>query len=155
MADLKATMTHESEANGFPNDPNTNQPIGNAALYSVDIENQIRLISIENPLCVKRILEPKLVSSISDALPVTSMTSIKIADANPLRKFFSVCTDGDNQAVWVKLQAASIDDDKKGIWIEAKIGALNFWQMPTDNIYVGEISAIANSANVNLFTTEY
>ena len=148
-------MAHESDTQGFPNDPETNQPIGNAALYSINSENQIELISDANPLSVKRILEPKLISSISDAMPITNMTSVKIADANPLRRYFSVCTDGDNQAVWIKLQPANIDNDKKGIWIEAKIGALNFWQMPTDNIYSGEISAIANSANVNLFTTEY
>lgn len=148
-------MAHESDAKGFPNDQNTNQPIGNVALYTVNSENQIQLISPLNPLCITRIKESKSTAVLSGPIPVTEHASIKIADANPDRQFFSVYTDADDLAVWIKLQPANADNDKKGILIETKPGTQNFWQMPSDNIYSGEISAIANFANVNLFTTEY
>jgi len=96
-----------------------------------------------------------LAELISGGIALNTATSIKIADANPDRTFFNVNTDGDNQAVWIKLQAAEVDNDKKGIWIEAKIGALNSWQMPTDAIYTGEICAISNSGTPKVFVTEY
>ena len=131
------------------------QPVKKAAVFCLTDEGKIELVSIECPLPVKRIPHKSDTAYISNAIAVTGNSSVKIADANIDRKFFSVCTDGDNQAVWIKLQPASDDNDKKGIWIEAKIGAINYWEMLTDNIYTGEISAISNGGNVNVYVTEY
>lgn len=95
------------------------------------------------------------VAVISDAITLSNTTSIKIADANPDRMFFYVTNNGSSDAVWLKLQAASIDNDKKGIWIEKKEVAESFWQMSPDNIYTGEICAISNSSSPDIYVTEY
>lgn len=131
------------------------QPVNKAAIYFLNDEGKIQLISAASPLPVKRIPHKSDTAFLSNAIAIGGNSSVKIADANANRKFFSVCTDGDNQAVWIKLQPASTDDVKKGIWIEAKIGAINYWEMLTDNIYTGEISAISNGGNVNVYVTEY
>lgn len=94
-------------------------------------------------------------ATITDAIELNDSTSIKIADANPGRIFFYITNNGSSDAVWVKLQAASIDNDKKGIWVEKKEVAESFWQMPPDNIYTGEICAISDSSNPDIFVTEY
>lgn len=92
---------------------------------------------------------------ISDAIALNETTSVKIADVNPNRIFFYVTNNGSSDAVWVKLQAAAVDNDKKGIWVEKKEVAESFWQMPVDNIYTGEISAISNSSDPDVYVTEY
>ena len=148
-------MNENIHSKGFPTDPISERTIGQVSLYAIMKDGFIRIVSYLNPLPVKRIVNTNDEAKIGSAITITSGVSVKIADANLNRIAFSVHTDGDNQAVWIKLQPASIDNDKKGIWVEAKIGALNFWTMPSDNIYTGEISAIANGGNVNVFTTEY
>ena len=94
-------------------------------------------------------------ATISGAIALNATTSTVIAAANPNRIFFYVTNNGSSDAVWIKLQAATTDNDKKGIWIEKKEVAESFWQMPTDNIYTGEISAIANTNGPNVYITEY
>lgn len=98
------------------------------------------------------------VATLSDAIVLNNTTSTKIADANPNRMFFHVSIDGitGNNAIWIKLQAPGIDAHKKGIWIgkQAIIFKLD-WEMPSDNVYIGEISAIADSGSPEVFVTEY
>ncbi len=92
------------------------------------------------------------VATVSDAIALNSTTSVIIALENQNRTFFRF----DNstiQDVWLKLQAAATDDDKKGILVKKNGG---FWEMPPDNIYPGEISAIQNlGATIDGFYTEY
>ena len=88
---------------------------------------------------------------LSDVIPLNTITSTVVAAPNPNRIFFSINNNNDLQGVWVKLQAASVDNDQKGIFV----GSKSFWEMPSDNIYTGEISAIADVANPDIFTTEY
>ena len=57
-----------------------------------------------------------------------------------------------NQPAWLKLQAADIDDLLIGIYIPKSFG---IWRMPTDNIYTGEISAIAVNDGPTIHITEY
>lgn len=52
-----------------------------------------------------------------------------------------VISNPNNQSCWVKEQAASLDNDKKGYFVIAG----GKFIMPKDNIYTGEISAIFNS----------
>lgn len=87
----------------------------------------------------------------SGAIATNITTSVKILDANPLRIFFCVNNDNAQQGVWIKLQAAALDDDKKGIFLPAK----SAWQMPSDNIYTGEICAIANVGTPDVYVTQY
>lgn len=148
-------MSGNTHSRGFPTDPISGKAVGQTALYAIMRDGIIRMVSFLNPMPVKRIVNTKAEALIAAPVTVTNAASVKIADANPDRMFFCVHTDGDNKAVWVKLQPATVDNDKKGIWVEAKIGALNFWQMIPDNIYTGEISAIANGGDVNVFITEY
>lgn len=147
-------MAGNVHSRGFPEDPISKRTVGQTALYAIMRDGVIRMVSFLNPLPVKRVSNTNDESLIAGPI-VAGVASVKIADTNPDRMFFGVWTDGDNKAVWIKLQPAAMDDDKKGIWVEAKIGALNFWQMPPDNIYTGEISAISNGGNVNVFVTEY
>ena len=93
--------------------------------------------------------------TISDAIALNSSTSIKIADANPNRIFIHVHNDNGSEKVWVKLQAASVDNDKKGIWLNSKGLMPQFWTMPVDNVYTGEICAIADSGSPSIYVTEY
>jgi len=85
---------------------------------------------------------------------VTATTSLKIADANPDRIFFRVDNNEMNKDVWVKLQPAADDNDKKGFLLKGDKGESS-WEMPPDNIYTGEISAIANLITSVVTVTEY
>lgn len=90
-------------------------------------------------------------ATLSGATGLNTSTSVKISDANISRIFFCVNNDNAVNGVWIKLQAAAVDDLKKGIFI----GARSSWQMPVDNIYTGEISAIAEVDSPEVYVTEY
>lgn len=88
------------------------------------------------------------------AISVDSTTSATLlsAQVNPevARVKVVVHNDG-NQALWVKLQAAFIDNDKKGIRVPAGEGAVI---IEGSDIYTGEISGIMDSGGArNVFVT--
>lgn len=92
---------------------------------------------------------------LSDPIELNAVTSAKIADAKPVgsvpaRTVFMV-SNPSNENIWIKLQAAAVDNDKKGIYIPRG----GYWEMTPDNIYTGEISAIAESETPNIYVTEY
>ena len=95
------------------------------------------------------------VATISTGIALSSSTTVKIADANDKRTFFHVDNGGSTQGIFLKLQKAIEDDDKKGIFITGKSGNKPYWQMPPGDIYTGEISAIADTGTPNAFVTEY
>ena len=140
---------------GLPVDPITERPISQAALFMLSPLGRVEMISALNPLWVRRFPFLTDDATIGAAINVGNMASVKIAEANPARRFLYVHANGDSKPVWIKLQSAAADNDKKGIWVERKAGVNPFWQMPTDNIYTGEISAIADSVSVDVFVTEY
>jgi len=90
------------------------------------------------------------VATLSSAIALNSTTSVKVADALPDRINFTI-SNPENKDVWLKFQAASVDNDKKGIFVPKNA----FYEMPTDNIYTGEISAIAVSGTPSVYVTEY
>lgn len=90
------------------------------------------------------------VATLSDAIALNTMTSTTIATANANRIVFIV-SNPSNMDIWLKLQAANVDNVKKGIFITKG----TVWTMPTDNIYTGEISAIGNLVSLNVYVTEY
>jgi len=81
---------------------------------------------------------------------LNSTTTTTIGMPVSRRIFYTVVNDG-AQKVWLKLQAASVDNDKKGITLFKG----DAWEMPVDNIYTGEISAISDSGNPSVFVTQY
>ena len=85
------------------------------------------------------------------AFSVTTTLSLKISESNASRIFFCVNNNGSSDAIWIKLQAASVDNDKKGIYVEAG----KSWIMTPDNIYTGEISSISDNTTTDVYITEY
>ena len=148
-------MSDNMRGRGLPTDHITKRIIGQTALYFMNLIGAVDVVSYFNPLPCFRVRDIAINTVMSAGVTLTNVATVKIADANPNRKFFRVCTNGDSKPVWIKLQAASVDDDKKGIWIERRAGSINFWEMQPDKIYTGEISAIADSVDVDVFTTEY
>ena len=88
--------------------------------------------------------------NLSVAIALNSTTSTTIQAANEKRTFFCLSNDGNNK-IYLKLQPASTDNDKKGIPIPKN----GYWEMPMDSIYPGEISAISDTGTPNVLTTEY
>ena len=89
---------------------------------------------------------------VSSSVTVTRFTSVKVADENEKRLFFHINNNDTNRDFWVKLQPAATDNDRKGIMVQGR----SFWEMPTDNIYTGEICVIADSfLPVQVYVTEY
>ncbi len=94
-------------------------------------------------------------ATVSSGITLNSTTSTVISVADPNRLFFFVDNNFSDKASWIKLQAASVDNDKKGIFLNEKEKGKTSWAMPPDNIYTGEISAIADSGNPIIYVTEY
>ena len=102
------------------------------------------------------------VATLSSAIALNAATSTLIAAANPDRIFFSINMDCDltTRCVFIKLQAASVDNDVKGILLQRDFSGNDaayraYWEMPSDTVYTGEISAITASATTDIFVTEY
>lgn len=101
-------------------------------------------------------------SATSQAIALNSSTAVKIADANDHRIFFNVTIDwsSGDESIYIKLQAASVDNNKTWIWIGRRLDEdwsyfKVDWEMPTDNIYTWEISAIMSSGTHTVHVTEY
>ena len=93
--------------------------------------------------------------AVSAFVATNATTAVTIVPANADRIFFRI-ENLSNNAIWVKLQASSIDNNKVGIFID-KLAQTdqNSWQMPVDNIYTGEISVIAQTGTPVINYTEY
>ena len=91
-----------------------------------------------------------------------NLTSTTLITANPERLFINISMDAgvSDINVFVKLQAANVDNVKSGIILSRRtIGNDKFdvfrWDMPPDNIYTGEISIISDIGTVDIHVTEY
>lgn len=80
---------------------------------------------------------------------LNSSTSTIVAAGNPDRMKFAV-SNLSNKDIFLKEQAASVDDDKKGHLIRS----MGYWEMIPDNVYTGEFSAIAKSGTAQISYTE-
>lgn len=88
-------------------------------------------------------------ATISSAISVDSTTSTTLLSANEDRVYIAISATDTN--IWIKLQAASVDNDKKGIFIPK-----NFtYELFPKAIYTGEISAIGDTATAMVYTTEF
>lgn len=86
---------------------------------------------------------------------LNNSTAVTISAANVDRIFFHVDNDSGSHAFWLRLYPAATDNIKQGIFVASRTGAPTFWRMPVDNIYTGEISAIAVTDSPTAYTTEY
>ncbi|MBL4860739.1 MAG: hypothetical protein JKX96_07765 [Acinetobacter sp.] len=87
-------------------------------------------------------------ATISAGISVGDSTSVIILGANANRKFVAISALGAN--IFLKLQAASVDDDVKGIFVPAGFT----YEFPDGFIELGEISAIAESGTATVYPTE-
>lgn len=99
------------------------------------------------------------INTCSDAtltsVALNSSTSTKISDECPsatLCRVYFLVSNPSEEDVWIKFQAASVDNDKKGIFIGRR--STEIILLP-DNIYIGEISAIAAEGNPTIYITEF
>ena len=99
---------------------------------------------------IQRTRDTNDVAIISSAIALNTSTSTILSGAFVRRIFFAV-SNSSNKDIWLKLQAASVDNDKKGIFVPRN----SYWEMQQDNIYIGEISAIANIGAPDIYITEY
>ena len=95
------------------------------------------------------------VATVSAGITLNSVTSTVISAANPNRLALEVNNNFSTQAAWVKLQAATTDNDKKGIFLNKKNSGESSYSMIPDNVYTGEVSAIADSGTPTVYVTEY
>lgn len=89
-------------------------------------------------------------ATISSGITLNITTSATVQALNTGRTFFRI-DNPSNKNIWLKLQAASVDNDAKGIFVAKG----DSWEMPMDNIYTGEISALADVDAPVVYTTEY
>lgn len=82
-------------------------------------------------------------------IALNANTTIKVLDANKDRYYISLVADGGE--VWIKYRPAATDNDKNGV---AKLCDGQQFEFPSNQIYVGEISAIAVDGTPNLYATE-
>jgi len=80
---------------------------------------------------------------------LNASTSTTVFADNEARTIVIFTSDG-NQDIWIKEQAASVDNLKEGILISAG----ERWTTPVDNVYVGEISAIAAADGPDIVAVE-
>lgn len=88
-------------------------------------------------------------ATLSAAIALNASTSTTVQAANVDRIDFTF-SNPSNKDVWLKRQAASVDNDKKGIFVPRN----GFYEIPTDNVYTGEYSAIAVSGSPEVYTDE-
>lgn len=89
-------------------------------------------------------------SSVISSIVLNNTTAVKISDANVDRTFF-VVSNNSGQDIWIKLQAAAINNNKNGMFLFRR----TIYEMPIENVYKGEISAIADNGDPTIFITEY
>jgi len=131
----------------------TQLPIGQIPIGAV--ENEIlyqELLDIHNSLELLLTLinqEKTDVATISSGVTTNATTSTLVAAANTNRQAAFITNSNATDEVWIKLQAASVDDDKKGRLLTAK----ESWDITKLN-YTGEISAIAAAGAPVVHITE-
>lgn len=90
-------------------------------------------------------------ATVLSGLAVGGATSVVVFPANPNRIYVSIGNDSVPTAMglFIKLQAASVDNLQKGIWVPGGVQ----WSLD-GRIYTGEISVIS-MGNVTVFGTEF
>jgi len=90
------------------------------------------------------------IARLTDPIPVGGTTSVKLLDAQvegDLPRIKVIATNHSNVDCWIKFQAATVDNDKKGFLLYANS---TMTLMEDGDTYSGEISAIADTGGVVL-----
>ncbi len=107
--------------------------------------------SVGDPfVLLRRNFNQKSSATLSSGITILT-TSVIAKVANTDRRYLAISVTVND--VFIKLQAASVDDDTKGETVPAG----ETWRMPTDAIYTGEVSAIKDGAGQDpvIYVTEY
>jgi len=88
-------------------------------------------------------------ATVGAGIALNASTSTTALSLNKDRTYIALTVDGGD--VWIKLQAASADNLKKG----TRLCDGQTYELPPDNIYTGEISAIAVSGTPDIYPTEF
>lgn len=86
----------------------------------------------------------------TSVVSLNASTATTIANANDVRLYLKI-SNRSFEMIWIKLQAASVDNDTEGIPLPAK----STEEIPMDNVYTGEVSAIAESGTPDVQVVEY
>jgi len=99
---------------------------------------------------LRRNFNQKSSATLSSGITV-STTSVIAKVANTDRRYLTISVETND--VFIKLQTAATDNDSKGI----TLGNGQTWEMPTDAIYTGEVSAIKDGVgpDATIYVTEY
>ena len=89
-------------------------------------------------------------ADLSSAISTNASTSVVLSASNTLRMFWSMTNNSDAD-VWIKFQAASVDDDKKGILVPS----CGYYELPSLVTYMGEISGIADDVAGDVHVVEF
>lgn len=90
-------------------------------------------------------------ATLSSAIALNASTSTTVAAANTERLFIAIFNSSTSEDIWIKLQAASVDNDAKGIFV----GGEGLYVITSPYLYTGEISAISDSGTPSVYVTEY
>lgn len=92
---------------------------------------------------------PVATADVPAGVAINAAASTTVLSARGDRRYVALSVTGDT--VWVKLQAASTDNDKKGI----RIPAGTTYEFFPELVYTGEISAISDSTSATIYATEF
>lgn len=92
------------------------------------------------------------VAILGGPIALNQTTSVILRTAGSKFLFWAL-SNTSNRDIFIKLQAASVDNVQKGILVQAGGG---YWEMPTNNHYTGEISGISiQGTGKDVYLTEY
>lgn len=117
------------------------------------IEKEMKVDGVGTPgdpfVLLRRNFNQKSSATLSGGITV-STTSVVAKTANTDRRYLAISVVTNN--VFIKLQTAATDNDTKGITVSAG----ETYEMPTDAIYTGEVSAIRDGGgDATIYVTEY
>lgn len=87
---------------------------------------------------------------LGSGIPATASTSVTLLTLTKDDSIL-ILTNDSNQDAWIKMQAASVDNDKKGFLLYK--GTTTELNLDASTRFVGEISIIAANGNTTVHTT--
>ncbi len=94
-------------------------------------------------------------ANMPDGILLNATADTLVLAANPERMSLHFHNGDSVKGCWVKFQATGLDADKKGLFLDATGNLGSNWDMVPDNVYTGEICAIADSGSPMLYVVEY
>lgn len=89
-------------------------------------------------------------AALNGSAVLNSTSFVKILDANPDRLYLNVSVAGKDD-IYINFRAVADALDDTGIWVSGFTG----WETRTENIYTGEVCAIAVASTPSVAFLEY